>query len=80
VAHYARYPSEFIVVYNGTANEAPVQGDVLSFSTVPAFNGTSGGHTAVVQASSVNSAGKRFHHHRRGNAVSSGIQFLTVRN
>src|SRR5690349_17858154 len=58
VAHYAaKYPSLFSVVANGTASEAPVQGDVLSFSTVSTFNSASGGHTAVVQASSVNSAG-----------------------
>jgi hypothetical protein len=53
----AKYPSLFPAVANGSANEAPVQGDVLSFSTVPTFDSTSGGHTSAVQAGSVDSSG-----------------------
>ena len=79
VAHYgAKYPSLFSVVANGTANQAPVQGDVLSFSTVSTFNSGSGGHTGVVQASSVNSAGNGSITIVEENAVSSGVQILSV--
>jgi hypothetical protein len=79
VAHYgAKYPSLFSVVANGTASEAPVPGDVLSFSTVSTFNSASGGHTAVVQASSVNPAGNGSITIVEENAASSGVQVLTV--
>jgi len=58
VDHYAaKYQNIFSSIGNGTVGHAPVQGDVLSFSTVPGFNSAAGGHTAVVQSSSVNSAG-----------------------
>ena len=81
VAHYrAKYPSLFSVVANGTANEAPVQGDVLSFSTVSTFNSGSGGHTGVVEASSVNSSGNGSITIVEENAVSSGVQVLSVSN
>jgi hypothetical protein len=58
VDHYAKaYPTFFTVVPNGTVRKAPVPGDVMSFSTVSSFHSSSGGHTAVVQASSVGSTG-----------------------
>jgi hypothetical protein len=58
VDHYAsKYPSTFTAISNGTADAAPIEGDVLSFSSVSGFNGSDGGHTAVVQSSSVNSSG-----------------------
>lgn len=57
VDNYASwYPSLFTKYSNGTAGHAPVKGDVLSFSDVSTFNGSSGGHTAVVQLSTVNSS------------------------
>ena len=81
VAHYAaKYPSLFSVVANGTAGKAPVQGDVLSFSTVPGFDSSSGGHTGVVQGSSVNSSGNGSITLVEENAASSGVQVLTVSN
>jgi hypothetical protein len=53
---------------------------VLSFSTVSTFNSASGGHTGVVQSSSVNSAGNGSITLVEENAVSSGVQVLTVSN
>jgi hypothetical protein len=56
--HYAaKYPALFMIVKSGTPDRAPVPGDVLSMAKMPGFDGADGGHTAVVQSSSVNSAG-----------------------
>lgn len=57
VDHYnAAHPGFFAVDSEGPG-EIPVEGDVLSFSNAAGFNSRGGGHTAVVQSSSVNSAG-----------------------
>jgi hypothetical protein len=81
VAKYAaKYPSMFAVVANGTPNSAPVKGDVLSFSTVSTFNSLSGGHTAVVQSSTVNSAGNGSIIVVDENGTSNGVELLTVTN
>ena len=78
-AHYAAaYPARFMVVRNGTPRRAPVAGDVLSMSTVPGFDSTGGGHTAVVQASAVDANGDGSVTIVEQNAVPSGIQVLTV--
>ena len=58
VDHYAsKYSNLFAEIPNGTANAAPVQGDVISWSSVSSFASSSGGHTAVVQSSSVDGNG-----------------------
>jgi len=78
-AHYAAaYPARFMVVRNGTPRRAPVAGDVLSMSTVPGFDSTGGGHTAVVQASAVDANGDGSVTIVEQNAVPSGVQVLTV--
>jgi hypothetical protein len=80
-AHYAAaYPALFMIVKNGTPRRAPVAGDVLSISEVPGFHAASGGHTAVVQSSSVNAAGNGSLTVVEENAVPSGIQVLPVSN
>jgi Putative Ig domain/CHAP domain len=80
-AHYAaRYPGLFTVVANGTAHRAPVPGDVLSMSADLRFDSRSGGHTAVVQGSSVNAAGDGTVTIVEENAVRSGVEVLQVRN
>jgi hypothetical protein len=81
VDHYvARYPSMFEAVANGTAGRVPVQGDVLSLDTVTGFNGAAGGHTAIVQSSSVNSAGTGSIVVIEENNSAVGQQTLTVSN
>jgi len=80
-AHYAaRYPGLFTVVPNGTPHRAPVTGDVLSMSDEPGFGSRSGGHTAVVQASSVNAVGDGAVTIVEENAAASGVEVLRVRN
>ena len=57
--YHAAYPNSRYVV-NGTATaigHAPVAGDVISFSSVPDFNGANDGHVAIVVASHVSPAG-----------------------
>ena len=77
--HYAaKYPARFMIVKSGTPNRAPVAGDVLSMAKVPGFDGSDGGHTAVVQSSSVTSAGNGTVTIVEENAVPSGIQVLKV--
>jgi hypothetical protein len=79
--HYAaKYPALFMIVKSGTPNRAPVPGDVLSMAKVPGFDGSDGGHTAVVQSSSVNSAGNGTVTIVEENAVPSGVQVLKVRD
>jgi hypothetical protein len=78
-AHYAAaYPALFAIVRNGTSHRAPVPGDVISLSTVPGFDSAAGGHTVVVQSSSVNAAGNGTLTVVEENAVPSGIQILPV--
>jgi hypothetical protein len=80
-AHYAaKYPGLFMIVKSGTPNRAPVAGDVLSMAKVPGFDGSDGGHTAVVQSSSVNAAGDGTVTIVEENAVPSGVQVLQVSN
>jgi Putative Ig domain len=81
VAHYAaRYPALFMIVKSGTPHRPPVSGDVLSMAKVPGFDGSDGGHTGVVQSSSVNAAGHGTVTIVEENAVPSGIQVLSVTN
>lgn len=78
-AHYAAaYPALFMIVKNGTPHRAPVAGDVLSMSEVPGFDSPLGGHTVVVQSSSVDAAGNGSLTIVEENAVPSGIQVLPV--
>jgi len=78
-AHYAAaYPKLFTIVANGTKGRAPVAGDVLSMAKVPGFDGSDGGHTAVVQSSSVDADGNGTVTIVEENAVPSGVQVLTV--
>jgi hypothetical protein len=80
-AHYAAaYPALFVIIKNGTPHRAPVAGDVLSLSTVPAFDSATGGHTAVVQSSSVNAAGRGTVTIVEENAAPGGVQVLPVSN
>ena len=82
VDHYvAWYPSLFKAIPNGTTGQAPVEGDVLSFSDVSTFNGKSGGHTGVVQSSSVNSSGNgsiTIIEENGGKSAANGSQVLRV--
>ena len=58
VADYAAgYPGLFTVIKNGTPHRSPAPGDVLSLSAAAGFDSAGGGHTAVVQSSSVSGAG-----------------------
>jgi hypothetical protein len=78
-AHYAtEYPARFMIVRNGTPGRAPVAGDVLSMSTAPGFHSAEGGHTAVVQASSVDANGDGNVTIVEQNAMANGVQVLTV--
>jgi hypothetical protein len=78
-AHYAAaYPALFMIIRNGTPHRAPVPGDVLSLSTAPGFDSAAGGHTVVVQSSSVTAAGNGTLTVVEENAVPSGIQVLPV--
>lgn len=78
-AHYAAdFPGLFMVVRNGTAHRAPRAGDVLSLSAAPGFDSASGGHTAVVQSSSVGASGNGTVTVVEENGSPSGIALLTV--
>jgi hypothetical protein len=80
-AHYAaKYPAKFMIVKSGTPNRGPVAGDVLSMAKVPGFDGADGGHTGVVQSSSVNASGNGTVTIVEENAVSSGVQVLRDAN
>ena len=79
VDHYAgKYPNMFSSISNGAVGRAPVQGDVLSFSSVSGFNSSSGGHTAVVQSSTVSSAGNGQLQIIEENASASGSMTVGV--
>ncbi|MEO6821298.1 MAG: hypothetical protein ABI468_02015 [Candidatus Nanopelagicales bacterium] len=79
VDHYfAAYPTFFTVVPNGTVGKAPVPGDVLSFSPVPTFNSSTGGHTTVVQRSAVNASGNGYLTLVEENASASGVVVIPV--
>ncbi len=67
-----------MVVRNGTPHRAPAAGDVLSLSTAPRFDSASGGHTAVVQSSSVNAAGNGTVTVVEENADAAGVAVLLV--
>jgi hypothetical protein len=78
-AHYAAgYQGLFMVIRNGTPHRAPAAGDVLSLSTAPRFDSASGGHTAVVQSSSVNAAGDGTVTVVEENADAAGVAVLLV--
>lgn len=79
VAHYeAGYPGLFTVVKNGTPHRAPAAGEVLSLSAAPGFDSDSGGHTAVVQSSSVSAAGSGTVTVVEENADAAGVAVLQV--
>jgi hypothetical protein len=79
VAHYAAgYPGLFMVVRNGTPRRPPTAGDVLSLSAAPGFDSASGGHTAVVQSSSVDAAGDGTVTVVEENAAAGGVAVLPV--
>ena len=81
VDHYvAKYPSLFVAIGNGSVGQAPVQGDVISFSKVASFNSGSGGHTAVVQSSRVNGAGTGTINIVEENAAVNGSATVAVNN
>jgi hypothetical protein len=78
-AHYAAdYAGLFMLVRNGTPHRAPAAGDELSLSTAPGFDSASGGHTAVVQSSSVNAAGNGTATVVEENAAAGGVAVLPV--
>jgi hypothetical protein len=78
-AHYAAgYPGLFMVIRNGTPRRAPAGGDVLSLSAAPRFDSASGGHTAVVQSSSVTAAGNGSVTVVEENAGTAGAAVLPV--
>src|ERR1700733_11812633 len=78
-AHYAAgYPGLFMVIRNGTPHRAPAAGDVLSLSAAPGFDSASGGHTAVVQSSSVSAAGNGTVTVIEENADAAGVTVLQV--
>jgi hypothetical protein len=78
-AHYAAgYAGLFMVIRNGTPRRAPAAGDVLSLSAAPRFDSESGGHTAVVQSSSVNAAGDGTVTVVQENADAAGVAVVPV--
>jgi Putative Ig domain/CHAP domain len=78
-AHYgAGYAGLFMVIRNGTPHRAPAAGDVLALSAAPGFDSASGGHTAVVQSSSVSAAGNGTVTVVEENANAAGVAVLQV--
>jgi hypothetical protein len=78
-AHYAAgYAGLFTVIKNGAPHRAPAAGDVLSLSADPGFGSASGGHTAVVQSSSVSAAGNGTVTVVEENADAAGVAVLPV--
>jgi 5-hydroxyisourate hydrolase-like protein (transthyretin family) len=81
VDHYvAKYPKLFVAVANGTLNQAPVQGDVISYSQSSNFHASSGGHTGVVQSSSVDVNGDGTVTTIEENWSSTGVHVIPVSN
>lgn len=80
VDHYASaYPSKFTV--ETASSKVPlVQGDVISFASNSTFDGSNGGHTAVVQASDINSSGTGNVTIVEENASPTGQKVLQVKN
>jgi hypothetical protein len=76
----ARYAGLFMIIKNGTPHRAPAAGDVLSLSQAPGFDSDSGGHSVVVQASSVGPAGDGSVTVVEENADASGVAMLPVRD
>jgi Putative Ig domain len=78
-AHYAAgYAGLFTVIKNGAPHRAPAAGDVLSLSADPGFDSAGGGHTAVVQSSSVSAAGSGTVTVVEENADAVGVAVLPV--
>jgi hypothetical protein len=78
-AYYAAgYPGLFMLIKNGTPHRAPAAGDVLSLSAAPSFDSASGGHSAVVQSSSVSVAGNGTVTVVEENADAAGVTVLQV--
>lgn len=73
------YPGAFTVYSQGPGN-VPVQGDVLSLSSVSSYSASNGGHTAVVQSSSVNSSGAGSVTVVEENGAASGTTTYQVKN
>jgi hypothetical protein len=79
VADYAAmYPGLFTAIKNGTPHHAPAPGDVLSLSVVPGFDSPDGGHTAVVQSSTVSAAGNGTVTAVEENASAAGVTVFPV--
>jgi len=78
-ANYAaRYAGLFMIIRNGTPHRAPAAGDVLSLSAAPGFDSANGGHSAVVQSSSVGPAGDGTVTVIEENADADGVAVLSV--
>jgi Putative Ig domain/CHAP domain len=78
-ANYAaRYAGLFMIIRNGTPHRAPAAGDVLSLSAAPGFDSANGGHSAVVQSSSVGPAGDGTVTVIEENADAGGVAVLSV--
>jgi hypothetical protein len=79
-ANYAaKYAGLFLIVRNGTPHHAPAAGDVLSLSAAPGFDSANGGHSVVVQTSSVDPAGDGSVTVVEENADATGVAVLPVR-
>ncbi len=78
----AAYPAKFTKVANGTKNNAPRRGDVLSLASTAAFSGV--GHTGIVIATSVNTAGngsiRSLEENWGGTGGASGYHVYAVKN
>ncbi len=80
VDHYkSLYPGKFTV--EDASSKVPLMpGDVISFASTSAFNAGDHGHTAVVQASNINSAGNGTVTIVEENASPKGQRILSVKN
>lgn len=80
VDHYnTKYPGKF-EVRDARNKVQPVQGDVLSLSSVESFNAENGGHTAVVQSSKVDAAGNGSITIIEENSSATGTRNLNVKS
>jgi hypothetical protein len=81
VDHYGQaYPALFTTYANGAINHAPVKGDVMSFSPIASFHASAGGHTAVVQSSTVDATGNGTLTLIEENNSASGVVQIPVSN